>query len=159
MRGYLGLRGRPLVARPSSHEWETPRELFDRLHTEFGFTIDGAALPANARLPRFWSPYEDGLLQPWRGERVFVNPPFGKEIARWVGKAVREQRRDCPLSALLVPVRSDTIWWHERVLPNAEIRFLKGRIRFERNGEPSDPAPFPCCVLLFWEVFELAAHG
>jgi phage N-6-adenine-methyltransferase len=129
--------------RSGGHEWETPRALFDEWNREFAFTIDGAALEHNAKLPRYWTPITDGLLSPWQGERVFVNPPFGKEIALWVRKAAREQTRGCPLSVLLVPVRSDTAWWHDFVIPFAEVRFLRGRVRFEiRGGGGAIPLPF-----------------
>ena len=140
---------RVATQRSASHEWETPRALFERLHVEFAFTVDGAALDHNARLPRYWTPYSDGLGQSWEGERVFVNPPFGKEIANWTRKASREVQRGCPLAVLLVPVRSDTAWWHETVLGRAEVRFLRGRVKFEQRGMAKDAAPFPCCLLIY----------
>ncbi len=141
------------------HEWETPTKFFAELHAEFQFTVDGAALDHNAKLPRYWTPITDGLLTPWAGERVFVNPPFGKEIEHWVRKAAREAKRGCPLSVLLVPVRSDTAYWHDSVTPSgAEIRFIRGRLKFEVRGVPSDPAPFPVCLLIFREVSGAASR-
>ena len=47
---------------------------------------------------------------------------------------------------MLVPARTDTAWWHDYVVPFAEVRFLRGRVKFE--GAPTT-APFPSAVVIF----------
>lgn len=127
--------------------------MFAALHREFAFTVDAAASSTNALLPRFWTEHDNALIQPWAGERVFCNPPFGRSIALWLLRAIGEISRGCPLAVLLVPARTDAGWWHDTVIPNAEIRFLRGRLQYTH---PSDPerrirrqAPFASAVLVF----------
>lgn len=116
------------------HTWETPQELFDALDAEFHFTIDVAASPENAKCDRYYTYIENGLARSWKGERVFLNPPYGADLARWVEKAVRE---DSEVTVMLVPARTETRWWslfwdHEthRPVDGCEVRFIKGRVKF-----------------------------
>ena len=132
-----------------SVEWETPPALFATLHRAHDFTIDAAASDENAKLPRYWTAHTDALLQDWRGERVFCNPPFGRGIAAWMEKAWRETRDGCPLAVFLVPARTDTAWWHDYVEGVAHVRFLRGRVAYEQGGVPKQPAPFASCVITF----------
>jgi hypothetical protein len=67
-------------------DWRTPADLFAALHREFAFTVDAAASERNALLPRFWTRESDAFLQDWRGERVFCNPPYGRDSGRWIAK-------------------------------------------------------------------------
>src|SRR3954469_19630011 len=76
-----------------SHEWETPAELLGALHAVFGrFDLDPCA-PRKSRTKvkarKHLTAEDDGLSAPWRGV-VFVTPPYGRELARWVAKARRE---------------------------------------------------------------------
>jgi site-specific DNA-methyltransferase (adenine-specific) len=73
-------------------EWETPDALFGALHAEFSFTIDVCASPTNAKLPRYWTRADDALLRDWTGERCWMNPPYGRQIGRWIRKAYQEAR-------------------------------------------------------------------
>jgi len=67
----------------ASGEWATPQDLFDVLHAEFGFTLDPCATAENAKCPKFYTwEGHNGLWQSWAGERVFLNPPYGREIAQ-----------------------------------------------------------------------------
>ena len=66
--------------------WETPQDFFDDLDWEFHFDLDVCALPKNAKCVRYYTPEEDGLAQPWEGT-CWLNPPYGREIGRWVKKA------------------------------------------------------------------------
>lgn len=130
----------------ASDEWPTPQFLFDALHAEFKFTVDVCASPANAKLPRFYTRLEDGLRQEWGGgERVWMNPPYGEAIPRWVAKAHATAQAGGLVVALL-PARPDTAWWHNHVLRAAEIRFLRGRLKFEGARYP---APFPSAIVVF----------
>jgi phage N-6-adenine-methyltransferase len=124
-------------------EWSTPQDLFDELDAEFGFTLDVSATVENAKCPVFYSQAEDGLRQPWRGV-CWCNPPYGRGIGRWVAKA-HEAALAGATVVCLVPARPDTGWWHEHCR-FAEIRFLRGRLRF---GGGENAAPFPSAVVIF----------
>lgn len=121
--------------------WATPQGFFDELNKEFAFTTDVCAIPENAKCDRFFSPETDGLKQDWSGV-CWCNPPYGKEIGKWVKKA-HDSR--CTVVGLL-PARTDTKWFHEYILGKAEIRFIKGRLKF---GGASTPAPFPSMVVIW----------
>ena len=72
-----------------SNEWETPQELFDRLDREFHFTLDPASTHENAKCAKHYTQEENGLAQDWRGETVFCNPPYGRELPLWIEKAAK----------------------------------------------------------------------
>ena len=78
------------------------------------------------------------------GQRVFCNPPYS-EISKWVEKAFRETRNDNTLVVMLIPSRTDTKYFHNFIYNRAEIRFVKGRIKF---GD-KDHAPFPSMIVIF----------
>lgn len=71
-------------------EWATPQAFFDELNKEFDFTLDPCATPQNAKCARYFTKEVDGLKQSWRGERVYCNPPYGRDIGKWVEKAHNE---------------------------------------------------------------------
>ena len=123
-------------------DWRTPRYLFDRLHAEFDFTIDAAASAENAMLPRYWDKQQDALRQNWDGERVWCNPPYGDIQRAFIIKAHRSKA----LSVLLIPARTDTLIWHSCIHGKAEVRFVKGRLRF--SGSDKD-APFASAIVIF----------
>lgn len=127
-----------------SHTWETPQWFFDALHEEFSFTLDPCCVPETAKCEKFYTPDDDGLSQDWSGERVFMNPPYGREIINWMRKAWCESLRGA-LVVCLVPSRTDTVWWHEYAM-KGEIRFVKGRLKF---GGAKNSAPFPSAVVIF----------
>jgi len=130
-----------------SDGWETPQDLFDGLDAEFHFTLDPCATKENAKCKYFFTRENDGLLQSWIGQTVFVNPPYGREISKWVKKA-HETTIDAVATCvvMLVPACTDTQWWHCYVMKASEIRFIKGRIRFV-GAESS--APFPSAIVVF----------
>jgi len=126
---------------------ETPQDLFDQLHAEFGFTLDAAAEDATAKCPRYFTPENDAFKQPWTG-RVWLNPPYGRTIGKWIKKAYDEvQSGNSEIAVLLVPARTDTKWWHEYCM-RGEIRFIQGRLRFKGYG-PNGCAPFPSAIVIF----------
>lgn len=145
--------GRTLLGgtgRAAATDWATPQDVFSELHREFGFTLDVCASPWNAKLPRFFTEEQDGLKQDWSRERCFLNPPYGRDIDRWLQKAFTETRWRCPLVVALIPVRTDTRWWHVWVAGGAdEVRYWKGRIRFlGRQGEAWS-APFASAIAVY----------
>ena len=125
-------------------EWRTPQRLFDALHAEFGFTLDPCATEENAKCGRYFTRAEDGLKQDWSRDAVFMNPPYGRMIGRWVGKAHATCLTGSTVVCLL-PARTDARWWHDYVM-QGEIRLLRGRLTFEGGRYP---APFPSAIVVF----------
>lgn len=127
-------------------QWETPKDFFDDLDALFHFTLDACALPENAKCEKYFTPEMDGLKQEWGGV-VWCNPPYGREIGRWVEKGYFSAKNGCTV-VMLLPARTDAKWFHEYCYMNrfATVRFVKGRLKFggSRNG-----APFPSMVVIF----------
>ena len=114
-----------------SPHWATPRYVYEQLDKEFRFTLDPC-------------PYDEGslhCLRAWTGERVFCNPPYGPEIVKYLRKA-----HEAMIAVYLLPARTDTKWFHDYCLFASEIRFIKGRLKF--NGSKNS-APFPSMVVIF----------
>ncbi len=126
-----------------SNEWSTPQHFFDTLNQEFAFTLDVAATPGNAKVSRYFTQSDDGLAQSWNNEAVWCNPPYGREIGKWVKKA-SESRGG--VIVMLIPARTDTRYFHEYIYNKADIRFIKGRLKF---GGHKNSAPFPSMVVIF----------
>lgn len=131
-----------------SELWGTPQSFFDELNKEFGFDLDPCALPLNAKCDRFFTPEEDGLTQNWGGAKVFCNPPYGKDISKWVRKSYEESKKPNTLVVMLLPARTDTAYFHDYIYHKAEIRFIRGRLHF---NESKNSAPFPSMVVIFRE--------
>lgn len=127
-----------------SGRWFTPVGLFRELDTEFRFTLDAAAEPACHLCPAYYTTADDGLQQPWTGN-VWCNPPYGRELGRWVRKAADAAYAGATV-VMLLPVRTGAAWFHELVLPRAEIRFIRGRLRF--SGARIN-APFDSMIVVF----------
>src|SRR5262249_24642166 len=125
--------------------WEIPPEIFATYDAEFHFTLDVCATAATAKCARFFSPAEDGLAQDWGTDVCWMNPPYGRKISAWLEKAYRRSLAGATV-VCLIPARTDTRWWHTWVEPSAEIRFLKGRLRF--SGATVN-APFPSAVGIY----------
>jgi len=115
--------------------WATPRSLYLALDAEFRFDVDVAADPSTAQHVRYFTKDTDALAQPWRGLSVFCNPPYGRQLDRWVRKAALETRElGCPLAVLVLPARTGNKWFHRYVKREAEIRFIEGRLGFVLPG-------------------------
>jgi phage N-6-adenine-methyltransferase len=140
--------------RSETPEWETPQTFFAEMDREFGFTLDVCATPANTKCRAYFTQAEDGLSQPWSGV-CWMNPPYGKQIGRWMKKAFDESQRGATI-VCLVPARTDTRWWHAAVANGAEIRFLQGRLRF---GGMTANAPFPSALIVFRPLRTVAGTG
>jgi site-specific DNA-methyltransferase (adenine-specific) len=124
-------------------EWSTPQDLFNALNEEFGFTIDVAATDENAKLPRYFTEEIDGLAQSWDNEIVWCNPPYGRVIKDWAKKA--SEQKD-GVVVMLIPSRTDTAWFHDYIYGKAEIRFIRGRLKF---GGHKNAAPFPNMIVIW----------
>jgi phage N-6-adenine-methyltransferase len=120
----------------------TPQAFFDKLNQEFCFTLDVCANEENAKCEKFFSQEDDGLAQEWSGV-VWMNPPYGREIGKWMKKA-NDSAKQGNTVVCLVPARTDTNWWHDYAIQH-EVRFVKGRLKF---GDAKNPAPFPSAVVV-----------
>lgn len=129
-----------------SCEWYTPQDLYDRLNEEFSFNLDPCATPENAKCGRYFTKEQDGLSLNWGGgARVFCNPPYGRELPKWVRKCYEEWKRGCEV-VMLIPARTDTSYFHDYIYQKAEIRFIRGRLKF---GGCKNSAPFPSMVVIY----------
>ncbi len=138
--------------------WETPKDFFDKLDKEFCFETDVCANGKNTKCLNFYTKEEDGLSKEWAGA-CWMNPPYGREIGKWVKKAHDSALAGATVVCLL-PARTDTKWFHDHIYGIAEIRFVKGRIKFigqeAMSGVPqNNPAPFPSMVVIFKNLGEI----
>jgi phage N-6-adenine-methyltransferase len=145
-------------------EWETPQWLFDLLNEEFGFEVDVTANNKNALCRHFYGPYPqiDSLVVDWtdptpignwKPQKFFMNPPYsGYQIDKFMAKAYAESLKGAVV-VCLVPVSSDTQWWHRNVMNAQEIRFIEGRVDYvgyNQEGNKIKQSPtFPSCVVIF----------
>jgi phage N-6-adenine-methyltransferase len=134
--------------------WTTPRNFYDKLNTEFNFSLDAAALKSSALCDNWFGPdhddpnLRDALVMDWSqhapSKTVWLNPPYGKSIKLWVNKANHESTKHGLTIVCLVPARTDTRWWHDHCIQH-EVRFIKGRLKF---GNQKHSAPFPSAVVV-----------
>ena len=133
--------------------WATPQPFFDKLNDEFGFTLDVCATADNAKCEKYFTPEVDGLVQVWQGV-CWMNPPYGREIGKWIAKACNEAQWGRATVVCLLPARTDTKYWHQYIWdkqnhkprPGVGVRFLEGRLKF---GDSKGSAPFPSAVVVF----------
>jgi site-specific DNA-methyltransferase (adenine-specific) len=126
--------------------WSTPQDFYDRLDREFNFTLDPCASDEDAKCAKYYTVEDDGLKQSWQGETVFMNPPYGRDIKKWIKKAFTEAKKPNTVVVCLVPSRTDTRYWHDYVMKSSEVRLIKGRLKF---GDSKNAAPFPSAVVIF----------
>lgn len=124
--------------------WSTPQEFFERYNQRYNFTLDVCASPENAKCERYFTKEDDGLQQKWTGS-CWMNPPYGKEIKKWVRKAYESAIHNDAVVVCLLPSRTDTAWWHDYCM-KGEIEFIRGRLKF---GNAKNAAPFPSAVVIF----------
>ena len=129
----------------ASAEWETPQDFFDSIQREFHLTLDVCATNENHKLWDWFTKEDDGLAQNWNGWRCWMNPPYGREIGKWVEKAATG---GATIVVALLPARTDTRWFHQYIYNKAEVRFIKGRLKF---GGHKNSAPFPS-MLVIWKA-------
>lgn len=125
--------------------WETPLYLFNRLNLEFNFTLDVCCVPETAKCSNYFTPENDGLSQDWGTNTCWMNPPYGRDIIKWMKKAYESSLRGA-LVVCLVPARTDTEWFQTYAMRAEEIRFIKGRLKF---GDSENSAPFPSAIVIF----------
>lgn len=128
--------------------WATPWELFRQIDSKYGpCTLDVCAMPETAKCDAFFTPEQDGLRQEWHGV-CWMNPPYGRDISRWLQKVWLEvyTLENAVRAICLLPARTDTKWWHEYVIKATICEFIRGRVKFQ--GAKHN-APFPSAIVVF----------
>ena len=153
-----------------SVEWATPQDLYDKLDGMFSFDMDAAATRLNAKCSLFLDRMIDALNSDWsmpevvrekgiNGDAwtavpsyhmrsVFLNPPWGRGIGRWLEKAYKESRKGVTVCCV-IPACTDTRWWKDWVWKASEVRFVTGRLHFVRDDGHTGPATKGACVVVF----------
>ena len=130
-----------------SNEWDTPQDFYNKLNEEFNFDLDPCCTDQNKKCEKHFTVAEDGLKQDWSGHTVFMNPPYGRDICKWVQKAYEESLKPNTTVVCLIPARTDTSYWHDYIFGKAkDIRFIRGRLKF---GNSKNAAPFPSAVVVY----------
>jgi phage N-6-adenine-methyltransferase len=127
--------------------WSTPQSFFESCDRIFHFETDVCALPENAKCARYFTPEDDGLKQDWTGT-CWMNPPYGRDISKWMRKALDSSEQGATV-VCLVPARPGSAWWHAYAV-QAKILFLRGRLKF---GGADSTAPFPSALAVFSKTF------
>ena len=128
----------------NTDEWATPQKFYDEINKKFEFTLDPCATVQNHKCNKYYTKKENGLTKSWVGEKVFCNPPYGREIGKWIEKAYNENQQGT-FVVMLLPARTDTKWFHNYIYKQHEIIFIKGRLKFN-DGKQS--APFPSMLVI-----------
>lgn len=129
------------MPKSKSDKWMTPPELYKELNEEFKFNCDPC--------PITWKEGDvDGLTSEW-GSSTFVNPPYSN-VAKWIEKAWNEWKKGKSVVMLINSV-TDTKAFHEYIYNQAELRFIKGRVKFINPEQPdkSAPSPKPSMLVIF----------
>ncbi len=124
-------------------EWETPQDFFDRYNTVYNFTLDVCATVLNAKCEKYYTVADNSLTKEWKGV-CWMNPPYGREIGKWIKKAYESSLQGATVVCLL-PARTDTRWFHDYCMKGS-VEFIKGRLKF---GGCKDNAPFPNMIVVF----------
>lgn len=127
-------------------QWATPQEFFDKLNAIHHFELDACADKENAKCKSYITKEEDSFKIYWSllAKSIWMNPPYGREISKWMRKAYEESLEGCKV-VCLVPARTDTIWWFDYAM-KGKIEFIKGRLKFGGN---KNSAPFPSAIVIF----------
>lgn len=130
-----------------SHVWKTPKYLFDIIDKEFNIDLDPCTTNNNLNCEYHFTEKEDGLKQDWKGLTAYINPPYGKDLQKWVKKAYEEWQKGSTVIMLLQTTRTNTKWFHKYINNKAEIRFLDHRIKFD-GAEDYIPTPY---MFVIWK--------
>lgn len=130
-----------------SVEYSTPIEIVEPLKKEFNLQLDVCATNHNNKCKKYFTKEQDGLKLDWnKYGNCWMNPPWSRELKKWVAKAYEESQKGITVVCLL-PVRTNTIWWHKYIIDTkTEVRFLKGEIKF--NGMEKG-LWLPCAIVIF----------
>lgn len=144
------INGDPLKT-SKSYEWYTPGLLMERVRQVLGsISFDPCSTQAANKIVKAdWYaslPDDDGLKLNWEVETVYMNPPYGETIGKWVDKLVEAVQSGGVGSAIaLLPNRTDTTWF--KALRNYPRCHIDGRLKFWGPGDKGNGATFPSVVV------------
>ena len=144
--------GEGIIGKSRSIEYSTPLKLVNPLILEFNLTRDVCASKENYKLADYWTIEDDALTKTWNCN-CWMNPPFNRDLNKWVRKAHSE--RHSGTKVCLIPVRSNTKWWSE-VCVDSEIRFINGEVNF--NNEPRGLWA-SLCIMIFGEQAQVGTFS
>lgn len=134
------MKGRDVLFSSARGDWRTPTEFFNVLDKEFKFKLDAAATPQNTLCKRH---LVNAMEEPWTPGPVYCNPPYTEDMHDWMERAITWRSSTV---VMLAPARTDTAWWQDAFSQASEVRFLRGRLKFD---DSKHSAPFPSCVMIF----------
>lgn len=148
-----------------SNEWYTPSNVLEWVTDAMG-EIDLDPCSNSHEAPNVpakvhYTKEDDGIGKQWNG-RVFMNPPYGREVGRWTRKAIEEfEAGRVSEMIVLVANRSDTQWFKKLARGCSGYCTIEGRLNFSNSRNSST---FPSAVFYFGENikgFDLAFrdHG
>lgn len=127
-----------------SIEYSTPQKLFEFMDGQYHFERDVCASEQNRKCDLYFTKDEDALTKEWLGN-CWMNPPFNKQLGKFVLKMHSEFKAHGGVKVALVPVRSNTVWW-SRVVRDAEVVFINGEVNF---NDADRGLWLPMCFLVF----------
>lgn len=137
----------------ASVEWRTPDWVMDLVHAEFDLGLDACASDENAQCRRYITAQDDCLQVEWEprshGRAVWMNPPWGRQIGRYVRRAHDQARRHSLIVVCLLPASTDTRWWCDYVMKAADVRFFRGRLHFIRSDGHTGPCTKGSALVIF----------
>lgn len=155
------MKGQQQLFSTGKDNYGTPQWLFNDYNAVYHFGLDAAADAQNHKCPVWFGPdglLEDALTANWCGfGNVWCNPPYSI-VGKFVEKAWKERILNNATTAMLIPSRTDTKWFHtyiwddihHRTQNGIEIRPIKGRLKFvDPDGKPMTSAPFPSMIVIF----------
>ena len=141
---------RKVMHSSGNNEWGTPEKIYNPLNEIYKFTLDPCCTPETAKCSKFFTAEDNGLEQSWANERVFMNPPYSRDLLKhFIKKAYEESEFNNALVVALIPSRTDTEYFHKYITKAKEIIFVKGRIKFLSNGVEQQAAPFPSMIVVW----------
>jgi len=128
----------------------TPADFMANIYAAFGeIDLDPCGHPLSPVIAhrRILPGDGDGLADDWSGKVAFVNPPYS-QLLRWLRRAHDQWRAGKVETVVcLVPVRTDSAWFHQTLSADADIYLLRGRVRFLDIRGASQQTPFSLMVL------------
>jgi len=131
-------------------EYETPEELYYNFCNKFQIfpTLDVCATKENSKCKNFITEQQDSLLIEWT-ETFFMNPPYSR-VKAFMKKAYYQHKKNNIEGMILIFAKTDTQFWHSFIENKAEVHFLKGRIKFLKDGiKTKNSAPYPSCIVIY----------
>ena len=118
-------------------DYGTPKKEYGHYDAMFGFDLDVCATAENAKCDKYFTPEDNALEQTWTGV-CWMNPPYGKDLPKWLEKAYKETRKPRCTVVAFIPASTETKWWHEWVVGKADkVIYHKGRVQFDGAEWPA----------------------